>query len=329
MSGMGRREFVALLGGATAWPLTARAQQPAMPVVGFLDPSSPEMNQGRLIGFRHGLAEAGYVEGKTVAVEYRWANAQVGKLRELAKDLADRGVNVIVASGAVGSALAAKAATSTIPIVLAGGADPVRYGLAASLHRPGGNVTGITVIHGELAGKRLDLVRELAPGATTIAYLTSDLRDEVAAQNTNELLVVARALGRQLIILECRSDRDLEPAFATLVRGGAGALVVEAFVAAFNNRSKIVGLAAQHKIPAIYPQPQYVYDGGLMSYSAATTLREVAIQYVVPILKGAKPADLPIQGPTKFMLVINLKTAKAFGLEVPLTLQASADEVIE
>jgi putative ABC transport system substrate-binding protein len=327
---MRRPEFVMLLGCmAMAWPLAAQAQQVAMPVVGFLDPGSPETSQGLVVDFRQGLADAGYVEGKTVAIEYRWANAEVRNLPELAKDLADRRVNVIVASGAVGSALAAKAATSTIPIVIAGGADPVRYGLAASLHRPGGNVTGITVIHGELAAKRLDLVRDLVPGATAIAYLTNPVRSPVATEYANELFGSARAGGRRLIILECLSAKDLEPAFTTLVQSGAEALVVEAFVTAFNNRGRIVALAAQYKIPTIYPQPQYVHDGGLMSYSAATTLRDVAIQYVAPILKGANPANLPIQQPTKFMLVINLKTAKALGLEVPLTLQAIADKVIE
>jgi putative ABC transport system substrate-binding protein len=317
------------VGAAAAWPLAARAQQPAMPVVGFLDSGSLEMTRGLVVAFRQGLADAGYVEGKNVAIEYRWANAQVGNLGALAKDLVDRRVNVIVASGAVGSALAARAVTSTIPIVISGGADPVRYGLVASLNRPGGNVTGISVIHGELSGKRLDLLRDLVPGASRIAYLTSDLRNEINRENTNELLAVAHALGRQVIVLECRGDTDIETAFADIVRGGVGALVVEAFVTAFNNRDRIVALAAHHKIPAIYPQSQYVYGGRLMSYSAATTLREVAVHYVVPILKGAKPADLPVQRPTKFRLVINLKTAKALGLDVPVTLLVRADEVIE
>jgi ABC-type uncharacterized transport system substrate-binding protein len=327
---IGRREFITLLGGAaSAWPLAARAQQPAMPVIGFLDSGSPELNQGLVVNFRQGLADAGYVEGKNVAVEYRWANGQVGNLRALAHDLVDRRVNVIVASGAVRSALEAKAATSTIPIVISGGADPVRYGLVDSLHRPGGNVTGITVIHSELAGKRLELMHDLLPDATTVAYLTSDLRDRITREDTNELLAVSRALGRQVIVLECRSDSDLDTAFATLVESGARALVVEAFATAFNRRDRIVALAAQHKIPAIYPQSQYVYGGGLMSYTAATTHRELAVQYVVPILKGAKPSDLPVQRPTRFLLVINLKTAKALGLNVPPTLLVRADEVIE
>jgi putative ABC transport system substrate-binding protein len=329
MSGMGRREFVALLGGAATWPLAALGQQAAMPVIGFLDSGSLEMNRGRVVDFIQGLADAGYVEGKNVAIEYRWANAQIGNLRALANDLVNRRVNVIVASGAVGPALAAKAATSAIPIVIAGGADPVRYGLVASLNRPGGNVTGITVIHGELVGKRLELMRDLVPDATKVAYLTGDLRDEIAREDTNELVAIARALGRQVVVLECRSEGDIETAFATLVQGGASALVVEAFAPAFNNRDRIVKLAAHHKIPAIYPQPQYVYRGGLMSYAAFSTLRELSVQYVAPILKGAKPADLPVQRPTTFRLAINLKTAKALSLDVPPTLLARADEVIE
>jgi putative ABC transport system substrate-binding protein len=325
---MRRREFITLLGGAAAWPLAAWAQQ-GVPVVGFLDSSSVQMTPRFLADLRHGLADAGFVEGKNVTFEVRSANAQLGRLPALANELVDRRVNVIVAYGAVSSALAAKATTSTIPIVIAGGADPVRYGLVASFNRPGGNVTGITVIHGELTGKRLSLIRELVPGATTVAYLTSDLRDEITREDTSELLAVARGAGLRLVVLECRGERDLEGAFATLVQGGAGALVVEAFAAAFNNRDKIVRLAALHKIPAIYPQPQYVFGGGLMSYYATTSLREIAVQYVVPILRGAKPADLPIQGPSKFRLDINLKTAKALGVEVRPNLLAIADEVIE
>jgi putative ABC transport system substrate-binding protein len=324
-----RRGFITLLSGAAAWPLATRAQQAVMPVIGFLDSGSPEMNSNLVVGFRQALADAGYLEGMNVAVEYRWGNAQVGNLRPLADDLVDHRVNVIVASGAVGSALAAKAATSTIPIVVLGGADPVRYGLVASFNRPGGNVMGITVIHGELAGKRLDLMRDLVPNATTVAYLTSDLRDEITKEDTDELLAAARALGRQVIVLECRSESDLEPAFAALVQGGASALVVEAFVSAFNNRDKIVALAARHRIPAIYPQTQYVRGGGLMSYTAATSFRELVVQYVAPILKGTKPADLPVQRPAKFLLAINLKTAKALSLEIPPMLLVRADEVIE
>jgi putative tryptophan/tyrosine transport system substrate-binding protein len=326
---MRRREFISLLGStAAAWPIAARAQQAAMPVIGFLDSGSPETNNV-VVNFRQGLADSGYVEGKNVVVEYRWANGKVGALRWLANELVERRVNVIVASGAIGSALAAKAATSTIPIVIASGADPVKYGLVASLARPGANVTGMTVIHSELAGKRLEIMRDLVPDATTVAYLTSDLRDRVVREDTDELLAVARQLGRQVIVLECRSDADLDRAFSAVIESDAGALVVEAFATAFNARDKIVALAARHKIPTIYPQTQYAYAGGLMSYTAATTLRELAVLYVAPILKGAKPADLPVQRPIKFRLVINLRTAKALGLTVPDRLLAIADEVIE
>jgi putative tryptophan/tyrosine transport system substrate-binding protein len=326
---MRRREFISLLGStAAAWPIAARAQQAAMPVIGFLDSGSPETNNV-VVNFRQGLADSGYVEGKNVVVEYRWANGKVGALRWLANELLERRVNVIVASGAIGSALAAKAATSTIPIVIASGADPVKYGLVASLARPGANVTGMTVIHSELAGKRLEIMRDLVPDATTVAYLTSDLRDRVVREDTDELLAVARQLGRQVIVLECRSDADLDRAFSAVIESDAGALVVEAFATAFNARDKIVALAARHKIPTIYPQTQYAYAGGLMSYTGATTLRELAVLYVAPILKGAKPADLPVQRPIKFRLVINLRTAKALGLTVPDRLLAIADEVIE
>ena len=329
MSGIRRREFLLLGGGAAAWPLVARAQQPGMPVIGYLDSGSPEASQGILPSLRRGLADTGYIAGKTITIEARWANGQVERLPALAKDLVDRRVDIIVAAGAVGSARAAKAATSTIPIVIAGGADPVRYGLVDSLARPGGNITGVTLIHGELASKRLDLMHDLVPGAATVGYLTVDLRYEIAREDASEVVAAARTLGQRVIVLECRSIEDLETNFATLVQGGAGTLVVEAFSMIFNNRDKLLALAAQHKIPAIYPQPQYVHGGGLMSYTAATTLREVAVQYVVPILKGAKPADLPIQQPTKFWLAINLKTAKTLGLDVPATLLVRADEVIE
>jgi ABC-type uncharacterized transport system substrate-binding protein len=327
---MRRREFITLLGrAAAAWPLAARAQQPAMPVIGFLNyPASPETNLDEAAAFRRGLKEAGYVEGQNVAIEFRLTNAQ-SVLPALAADLVRHQVAVIVASGSAHTALAVKAATSTIPIVYAGGADLVKYGLAASLNRPGGNVTGITFIHNELASKRLDLLRELVPQAATVAYLVGDQQNEATQELTNDTLAAARALGRQVIVLECRSVEDFEPAFATLVERGAGALLVSAFPLAFGNRGKILALAAHYKIPAIYSQYPYAYGGGLMSYSAADTIRQVGFYYVPQLLKGAKPADLPIQQPTKFRLVINLKTAKTLGLDIPPTLLALADEVIE
>jgi ABC-type uncharacterized transport system substrate-binding protein len=327
---MKRREFITLLGGTViAWPLPARAQQPAVPVIGFLNyPASPETNRGVADAFRRGLKEAGYVEGRNVAIEFHITNTQ-SALPALAADLVRRQVAVIVASGSAHTALAAKAATSTIPIVAAAGADLVKYGLAASLNRPGGNVTGITFLHNELAGKRLDLLRELVPQATTVAYLAGDQQNEATQELTNDMLAAARALGRQVIVLECRSVEDFEPAFATLVERGAGALLVSAFPLAFGNRARILSLAAHYKIPAMYSQYPYASEGGLMSYSTVGTTRQVGFYYVPQILKGAKPADLPIQQPTMFRFVLNLKTAKTLGLEVPPMLHARADEVIE
>jgi putative ABC transport system substrate-binding protein len=328
MLGMRRRKFITLLGGAAAWPLAARAQQ-AMPVIGFLDPGTFEANALGVVRFRQGLAEAGFVEGRNVAIEFRWANTQTGRLRALADDLVGRRVAVIVATGAVVSALAAKAATATIPIVIATGSDPVKYGLVASLARPGGNITGVTYLANELEGKRLDLLRELVPSAKFFAYLVGNQQSKTSQEQTSELLAAAGALGRQVIVLECRSDRDFEVAFATLVERHAEALIVGLFPLAFNNRDKIVALAARHKIPAVYPFAAFAYDGGLVSYSAGGVARQVAFDYVGRILKGAKPADLPVQRPTKFELIINLKTANVLGLEIPPTLLTRADEVIE
>jgi putative ABC transport system substrate-binding protein len=326
---MRRREFITGL-GAAASPLAARAQQPGIiPVIGFLEPTSPGAFPRGVAEFRRGLEEAGYVEGRNVTIEYRWADGQFDQLPRLAADLVGRRVAVIVASGGVDAALAAKGATSTIPIVFAGGADPVTYGLVASLNRPGGNITGMTGILNELAGKRLELLHELVPQATTVGYLVDDQTPEKAHVPTSDLLAAARALGLHVIVLECRSDRDFEAAFATLVQRQPSALMVSAFPLAFNNRPKILALAARHKIPAIYPQPQYTRGGGLMSYDGVSTLRQIGFYYVPQILKGARPADLPVQQPTKFRLLINAKTAEALGLAIPRTLLVIADEVIE
>jgi putative ABC transport system substrate-binding protein len=327
---MRRRTFIAGLGSAAAWPLPARAQQPGLiPVIGFLDATSPDAFRVGVAEFRRGLKEAGYVEGRNVTIEYRWAEGQLDRLPRLAADLVARRVAVIVASGTSEAALAAKAATSTIPIVYLGGADPVKYGLVASLNRPGGNITGATTIHNGLAGKRLELLRELVPKATTVGYLVSDQSDQTERDLTSDLLAAARALGRQVIVLECRGDSDFEAAFATLVQRQPCALLVSAFPLAFNNRRKILALAARHKIPAIYPQPQYVREGGLMSYDGVGTLHQIGFYFVPQILKGAKPADMPIQQPTKFRLLINASTAEALGLAIPRTLLALADEVIQ
>jgi putative ABC transport system substrate-binding protein len=232
-------------------------------------------------------------------------------------------VAVIVAAGALPSPLAAKAATSTIPIVIAGGVDPVKYGLVASLSRPGGNITGVTYIYSELAAKRLDLLLKLVPQATTVGYLVDSQVDQVAP------LTAARVLGRQIIVLECRALPDFDTAFATMIERQAGAVLVEAFPLAYNNRDRILALAARHKIPAIYAQSQYVYEGGLMSYGSQGIMGQVAIRYVARILKGAKPADVPVEEPTKFDLVVNLTTAQTLGLTIPPTLRVLASEVIE
>jgi putative tryptophan/tyrosine transport system substrate-binding protein len=322
-----RRELIAGLGSAAAWLVVAPAQQPGIPVIGFLDTSSLEATKEIVASFRTGLRDAGYVEDKNVAIEFRWSNDQ-RVLAEMAAELVRRKVNVIFASGASGSILAAKTATSTIPIVFEGGVDPVKYGLVASLSRPGGNITGVTAIHNQLAGKRLDLLLEFVPRVTTIAYLVGN-QGEPEREYTHDLLAAADRLERRIIVLECHSTADLEAAFSTMVERQADGLIVSAFPAAFNNRNKILALAANHKIPTIYAQSQYAHGGGLMSYCASGTTRQAAAQFVARILKGAKPADLPVRRPTQFKFIINLKTTKALGLAIPPMLLAVADEVIE
>jgi putative tryptophan/tyrosine transport system substrate-binding protein len=325
-----RREFIALFGGAaTAWPLAVRAQQPAMPVIGFLHPGKPDGYTRVVAGLREGLKEAGFVEGQNMVIEFRWANDHVERLPALAADLVRNQVAAIVAGGGAASALAAKAATSTIPIILPFGADPIKLGLVASLNRPGGNVTGVTFITTELTGKRLELLCEAVPQAAMIAFLT-DPRDPTAEEQGSDIVAAARALGRQMIVLEARSDRDFEAAFATLIERRAGALVIGSYPLFTSNRAKLLGLEARHKIPAIHHYREFAVDGGLMSYGAsfADAFRLGGV-YVGQILKGAKPADLPFQQSAKFELVINLKTAKALGLKIPITLQVAADEVIE
>jgi putative ABC transport system substrate-binding protein len=328
---MKRRAFITLLGGAAAaWPLTAHAQQTAMPVIGFLGLGSPRP-MGRLVAaFRQGLAKAGYVEGQNVAIEFRWADfSQSARLPALAAELVHRQVAVIFTGGFGGPAFAAKAATSTIPIVFAYGGDPVKGGLVASLSHPGGNVTGVTAINAELVSKWLSLAGDLVPQATTVGFLSGDSSYLAFYEDQkSQILAAARALGRQVIILETRSDLDYEAAFKTLVQREAGALIVGPF--AFRNTNEILALAARYKIPTIYPRRSYVEAGGLMSYAAdyADTFRQAGV-YTGRILAGAKPADLPVMLATKFELVINLKTAKALGLEISPTLLATAHEVIE
>jgi ABC-type uncharacterized transport system substrate-binding protein len=333
-----RREFIVGL-GAAAWPFAAPAQQRAMPVIGFLSLDLPIATRSSGAGgrnadyvavFRQGLSEAGFVEGQTVAIEYRWANSQARRLTSLAAELVQRQVAVIVAIDSSAAALAAKATTSTIPIVFALGADPIKLGLVASLARPGGNTTGVTFLSAELTGKRLDLLREIAPLAKTVAYIT-DPEAPDSEEATREVLATAGALGRQAIILEARNELDIDAAFAMLVERGAGALVAGPHILFERNAKKIVDLAERHKIPAIYSGRRFVALGGLMSYTAdlVSAVRQIGSLYVAQILRGSKPADLPVQQPTKFELVINLKTAKKLGLTLPPTLLAIADEVIQ
>jgi putative tryptophan/tyrosine transport system substrate-binding protein len=316
-----RREFIALVGSAAAWPVAARAQQPVMPVVGFL-PSRPHF----MTAFRQGLKEAGFVEGQNVAIEYRSAEDQT-RVPLLVADLLRRQVALIV--GNTPSALAAKAATATVPIVFTTGGDPVRDGLVASLNQPGGNVTGVSFISVELGAKQLGRLRELRPGAARIAMLV-DPKWPLTQPFVSQVRVAASAMGQQIEVLDASSDREIETAFRTLVQRGAGALHVGLGTFLGSERERIVALAARYRIPAIYVLRDYVAAGGLMSYGANTTdaHRQAGI-YAGRILKGEKPGDLPVMLPTKFEFVINVKTAKALGLEIPPTLLARADEVIE
>jgi putative tryptophan/tyrosine transport system substrate-binding protein len=325
-----RREFIAGLGSAAALPLAARARHRKIPVVGVLDLRSPSPDAVDITAFRQGLAAAGFVEGRNATIVYRWANNQERRLAPLAAELVQRHVAVIVVLDSAPTIFAAKAATSTIPIVFAHAGDPIRWGLVASLNRPGGNMTGVALLSAELTGKRLDLLREMAPLATTVAYLT-DPRVLHSEEMTSDMLAAARALGRQAIILEARNELDIDAAFATLVERGAGALVIAPYLLFSTYGDKIIELAARHRIPAIFPHERFALGGGLMSYDAdlLALWRLIGSLYVAQILGGAKPADLPVQQPTKFEMAINLKTAKALGIDVPPTLLALADEVIE
>jgi ABC-type uncharacterized transport system substrate-binding protein len=324
-----RREFIFTLGGAAvAWPLAARAQQPAIPVVGVLRSGALTDVPDRVTALRQGLEEAGFVEGQNVAIEYRWGEFQTDRLRLLLADLLRRQVALIVGFDTA-AALAAKAATTTVPIVFVTGGDPVQLGLVASLHRPGGNATGVSFITGELGAKRLGLLRELRPGTTRIAVLV-DPKWPLTEGFVSEVRAAASTSGQQIEVLYGGNEREIETAFTTLVQRGAGALLSGIGGFLFSQREGIVALAARHKIPAVYSQRDYVKAGGLMSYAASfiDAYRQAGI-YAGRILKGEKLGDLPVVLSSKFELAINVKTAKALGLEIPDKLLALADEVIE
>jgi putative tryptophan/tyrosine transport system substrate-binding protein len=324
-----RREFIGTLGSAAAWPLAARAQQPSMPVIGWLGSESRESERVRVISFRQGLKEAGYVEGQNVAIEYRVADGQYDRLPALAADLVRRRVAVIALTG-LPAALAAKAATTTIPIVFQVADDPVQLGLIASLNRPGGNLTGTTSQHVEVGPKQYELLHELVPRATIIALLVNPASPARAESATRDAQVATSRLGLRLHVLHASSERDFDTAFATFAQLQAGALVIGADSFFFGRVEQLGTLTLRLAVPAIYPYRGFAAAGGLMSYGTNTLdlWRQVGV-YAGRILKGEKPADLPVLQPTKFELVINLKTAKALGLNVPDKLLVAADEVIE
>jgi putative tryptophan/tyrosine transport system substrate-binding protein len=328
---MRRREFISLLGGAVAvWPLAARAQQAAMPVIGFLNPQSPDAYAEPLRGLRQGLKDAAYVEGENLAIEYRWGDNQIERLPALAADLVRRRVAVILTTGGPSSARAAKAATTTIPVVFNMAADPVELGLVASLARPGGNLTGITFLALELTAKRLELLREMVPGATRVGVLTNPADATVSQSTVREMEAAGRAMGLQIQVFNADTGREIEAAFESIGRERPDALFVAVTPFMVVRRVQLVQRAAFHRIPAAYPLRDFAEAGGLMSYGAS--LRDAYRQvgaYAGRILEGAKPAELPVVQSTKFELVINYPTARMLGLTVPPTLLATADEVIE
>jgi ABC-type uncharacterized transport system substrate-binding protein len=325
-----RREFITLLGSAAAtWPLAARAQQPAMPVIGFLSSRSIEVDAQLVTAFHQGLAESGFVKGRNVLIEYRWAHGRYDRLPALAAELVSRPVAVLVSTGGTVSARAAKDSTRTIPVVFTTADDPVKVGLVDSLNRPGGNVTGVTASFIESASKRMGLLHELLPNATTIAFLVNPANPATVTESS-EVQAAARALGQRLQVLNASTEREIDDAFERLRLLRADALLVAADPFLFSRADQLVPLAARQSIPTLYFRREFAVAGGLVSYGSnfAEFFRVVGV-YAGRILRGAKPADLPVQQPTKFELVINLKTAKALGLEVPPTPLARADEVIE
>ena len=326
-----RRQFITLLGGAAAaWPVVARGQQSAMPVIGLLDPRSPDGMTERLRAFRQGLKDTGYIEGESVAIEFRWAENQMDRLPALTADLIRRQVAVIVTPGGAASALAAKASTTTIPIVFVVGEDPVRLGLVASVARPDGNLTGINFLSTELTAKRLELLRELVPGVTRVAVLVNSANATNAETTRRDVEPAARAIGLQIQLFYASTSREIDAAFATLTRDRPDALFVGLDPFFNSRRIQIVHLASHHHIPAIYGNRDFAEAGGLMSYASniADAYRQAGI-YTGRILKSAKPADLPVLQASKLDLVINVQTARMLGLTVPPTLLARADEVIE
>jgi putative tryptophan/tyrosine transport system substrate-binding protein len=328
---IGRRELLAVLGGAAAaWPLAARGQQPAMPVIGFLGGTSPEVYADRLRAFRQGLKEAGYVEGENVAIEYRWAENQFDRLPALAAELVRRQVAVIVATGGSIPALSAKAATTTVPIVFAIPEDPVRSGLVASLARPGGNATGINFFSIELVAKRLEILREMVPATTRVAVLINPADAANSETMLKDVEAATRSMGLQIQVLNANTSHEIDAAFATFARERPDALLVSGGPFLLSRRVQLALLAARYGVPASYGAREYVEIGGLMSYGAniADAYHQVGV-YAGRILKGAKPADLPVVQSTKFELVINAQAARVLGLDVPATVLARADEVIE
>jgi ABC-type uncharacterized transport system substrate-binding protein len=326
---MRRRDFIKVIWGAAAtWPIAARAQQPAMPVIGFLNGQSPDRFAPYVAAFRQGLNETGFIEGENVAIEFRWANGRLDQLPALAAELVDRRVNVIIASG--GTPLAAKAATATIPIVALSGGDPVRAGLVASFNRPGGNVTAVAMFAYSLGPKRLELLREI-PKAKAIAVLVNPSNPDPESKfDTQAVEAAARAVGQQINILNASSEHDIDAAFVTLVQRGDDALLVMSDPFFNSQREQLVALAARHMIPAIYEWREFATAGGLMSYGSSITdaYRQLGV-YAGKILKGEKPADLPVMQAVKVELIINLKTAKALGITFTLSLLGRADEAIE
>jgi putative ABC transport system substrate-binding protein len=327
---MRRREFITLLGGAAAaWPLAARAQQAPMPVIGFLSRGTPDSAVGELAAFHQGLREAGYVEGQNVTIDYRWSGEQHDLLVALAADLVRRRVAVIATPSGTADAQAAKAATTSIPVVFASGGDPIKLGLVTSLSHPGGNVTGVSFFSNVLAAKRLTLLRDLMPNSATIAVLMNPTNAN-ADIDLEELQAAARTLGLQLQLLRATSEREIDAAFAAMAQNPPGALFVAADAYLTSRRDQIVAHVARLRIPAIYPRREYVGAGGLISYAAhALEAIRLAGNHVGRILKGEKPGDLPVQQPTTIELAINLRTARVLGLDMPPALLAIADEVIE